>query len=195
MADTCVSPNLDMDSCEPKRLCCGGGVAKGYNQYGACPPNQGYEFNSETCQCCRPACQPRDYRVTVTFYRSHVNYSRCAVTGETCGYEPASVPGAQKTEIAIVNNTTPRLDIKEAGLIDLANCGCFAATNDDGWYRLHWDEDCPHAFDLGYSQIDWQGGARLGNEWSVSGTYYHTIDLVERYVSTGINQGYWEAVG
>ena len=193
MADTCVPLQLDLDSCMPKRLCCNNGVATGYNKYGACPPNQGYTVNSETCQCCRPPCTPLDHRVTFTVYRKEDNYTRVVLDGEECRYEPATVPGASKTITVYVSNPSAQVYIEESGLTAIGSCGGKVSDSVFGMYVLQFDKDCPFEKGGGYDLQTYQGRKRTEG-WSIASFYYHTIDLVERYVSTGTNQGYWETV-
>lgn len=193
MADTCVSLQLDMNSCSPKRLCCNEAGVQAYNQYGACPPNQGFTVDSGKCQCCRPACTPLDYRVTYTVHRRLDVYTYVAVDGDECQYESRTVPAAAKTITLLVSNPNETVNIIESGLTPIGSCGGKVTNSVFGQYVLQFDVECPRTVGGGLDLQTYQGQKRT-EDWSIELFYYHTIDLVERYVSTGINQGYWEPV-
>ena len=184
MAEECTSLQLNLDSCEPKSLCCSAGGAVGYNKNNPCPPG-GYSVDSEKCQCCRPPCTPRDYRVTVTVHRAAHSYSACKALGETCGYQSAVLPAASKTTVLVVNNPSPTVEIQEhAGWFSAQSCGCFGGYyQPPGYFFVKFDVGCPQEQGTGFGGINWHYGWRQGTTWSVASQFYYTIDQVERYVN------------
>ena len=199
--DTCVSLALDMDSCEPKKLCCGSGGAVAYNKTGACPPNAGYSIDSGKCQCCRPPCQPRDYRVTATFTRVDWEWVTCT-SGNNCT-EPGSprlYTGASATKVLDgISNPNFQLEIVESPLIYASVCNCYVGSADYGLYALRFDDDCPNPQSMGMNFIRFNNGGvaceGLCNSWSVASSHYHTIDKIEQYICTDVNQCSWVTVG